>query len=139
MAIGQPFFSIQKRKRNKRTHPMNLKLRLFQKYKVQIVVLATKLGPTLSPDVLVTLNKGDMVINLCLVQIVGDVDLKESNSTMPDGKEETELDCKTLLSHGLTHPRLSSDLKHRVIFSFWSFSLSCAQYTNTFPKSMIHL
>ena len=139
MAIGQPFFSIQKRKRNKRTHRMNLKLRLFQKYKVQIVVLATKLGPTLSPDVLVTLNKGDMVINLCLVQIVGDVDLKESNSTMPDGKEETELDCKTLLSHGLTHPRLSSDLKHRVIFSFWSFSLSCAQYTNTFPKSMIHL
>lgn len=37
---------------------MSLKPRLFQKYKLHLVVLATKLAPTLSPDVLGTLNRG---------------------------------------------------------------------------------
>lgn len=77
---------------------MSLKVRLFQKYELQVVVPATKLGPILSPGVLVTINKGDTVINLCLVQIGGDVDLKESKGQCPDRKGEVELDCKTLLS-----------------------------------------
>lgn len=46
------------------------------------MVLATKLAPTSSPDVLATLNKGDSVIDLCLVQIVGDANLKKSNATV---------------------------------------------------------
>lgn len=73
-------------------------MRLFQKYELQVVVPDTKLGPILSPGVLVTINKGDMVINLCLVKIVGDVDLKESKGQRPDRKGEVKLDCKTLLS-----------------------------------------
>lgn len=48
---------------------MGLKPRLFQNYNLHIVVLATKLAPTLSLDVLATLNKGDTVIDLCPVQI----------------------------------------------------------------------
>lgn len=47
------------------------------------MVPATKLGPTLPPGVLVTVDKGDTVIDLCLVQIVGDVDLKESKAKTP--------------------------------------------------------
>lgn len=81
MAIGQPFFSIQKKKKKQKNICHELESEAFsKKNKLQVVVPATKLGPTLPPGVLVTVDKGDTVIDLCPVQIVGDVDLKESKA-----------------------------------------------------------
>lgn len=62
---------------------MILKLRLFPNCKLQIVVPGTKLGPTLSLDVLVTLNKGDLVTYPCLGWIMDDIDLQKSNAAPP--------------------------------------------------------
>lgn len=53
--------------------------------------VATKLDPTVSPDVLATLNKGDTVIDLHPVQRVGHVNLKKSNATMRDGNGDSRI------------------------------------------------
>lgn len=82
MAIGQFFFSIQKKKKIEHvTRAWNL--HFFQKWALQIVVLATRLASTPSPDILETLSEGDTAIDLCPVQIVSDVNLKKSNATAP--------------------------------------------------------
>lgn len=64
MAIGQPFFSIQKKKKKQKNISHELKSEAFSKNKLQVAVPASKLGPSLSPGVLVTVNKGHTVISL---------------------------------------------------------------------------
>lgn len=85
MAIGQLFFSIQekKEKATKRTLHKSLKLRFFSKIEIANCGSGSNIGFHPPPDIPETWNKGDTVMDLFPVQIVGDASPKKSNVTVP--------------------------------------------------------
>lgn len=141
MAIGQLFFSIQKkRKRNMSTLHMSSKPRLFQKYKLQIGS-GYWIGSHTVPCCSGNFKQGGHGYWSAsgAGKTVGDVNLKKSNATMPwwEGGKQNWI-VKPALPWPQTF-QTQSWCKAQLFSPLGTFFLSYAQYANAFPKSMIHL